>query len=538
MVEILVLVIAPVANAIEIKQQGPVIPVEPVTIALSTVKKPESSQQNLNLQPVATKTEKQSISTGSVEQNALKLTFKEAIFLALRNNAKIQSAEIARISQKYAVVVAKHSFQPHYFLQGSYQYFSSTDNRDRDSYKHSANAFDVQPKASLLTPYGTELGLSMNNPISKDDRYREWKHTPSLTFEITQPLIRGFGRDVVEASLNNVLDTEEINKLHLKDTVSDTINTVIYDYINLARAVEALKISQVSLKSYQSFVKRAKALIEAGRMAKNDIIQIEAQVAWQDSIIEDHKNELMQAQGKLLNTLGLDNQTNIQLPEVINYDEIANIFMEKNTLPSVDICKKFVLTSNTDYRILGITLRTLGRSLLVAKDGTNWKLDLIASATRHGKKDYEDSGINNLFKNKEHDEKIALNLNISIDDVNAKKAVIDAQVSLDQAKVSYHQLKRQLELDIATIHNSVINAKKQLGLSQQALKLQYQSLAAAELKYNAGRVSSYELLTNQKDLTMINQRVVDNQVNYINMLTAFSKMLGETLSRLDIKLTY
>jgi outer membrane protein TolC len=469
------------------------------------------------------------------KQDELKLTFKEAVFLALRNNAKIKSAEVGRISQKYAVVVAKHSFQPNYSLQSSYQYYSTTEHKN----KYSKDAFDIQPKVSLLTPYGTEFGLSMNNPIDKErDGHKGWEYTPSLTFEITQPLIRGFGRDVVEASLKNTLDNEEINKLQYKDVIADTINTVIADYINLARAIETLKISQVSLASYQTIIKKAKALIEAGRMAKNDIIQVEAQIAFQNSVIENNKNELMRAQGKLLNTLGLDNQTSIQIPEKIDYVEIEQIFVEKNLLPTVDNCKKLVLTNNTSYQIAGTMLKILGRSLLVAKDGTNWKLDLIASANRHGREDRENSNINNLMRNREHNEKVALNLNIPIDDVNAKKAVIDAQVSLDQSKLSYQQLKRQLELDVMTTHSSVINAKRQLDLSKQALKLQYQTVEIAELKYNAGRISNFELLNNQKDLSTLNQSVINNQVNYISTLTTFSKILGETLTHFAIKLAY
>lgn len=467
------------------------------------------------------------------KQDELKLTFKEAIFLALRNNAKIKSAEVGRVSQKYAVVVAKHSFRPKYFLQGSYQYYSSTVNKDR----YSKDAFDIQPKVSLLTPFGTELGLSMNNPMNKDNNgYKEWQYTPSLTVEITQPLIRGFGRDVVEASLKNALDNEEINKLQYSDVIADTINTTITDYVNLARAKETLKISQVSLASYQTIIKKAKALIDAGRMAKNDIIQVEAQIAFQNSVIENNKNEFMRAQGKLLNTLGLDNQANIQIPENINYEEIEQVFVEKDVLSTVDTCKKLVLINNTSYQIAGTMLRILGRSLLVAKDGTNWKLDLVASANRHGRADREDSNINNLMRNKEHNEKVAINLNIPIDDVNAKKAVIDAQVSLDQSKLSYQQLKRQLELDVMTMHNSVINAKRQLDLSKQALKLQYQTVELAELKYNAGRISNFELLNNQKDLSTLNQSVINNQVNYINILTIFNKILGETLTRFAIKL--
>ena len=498
----------------------------------------------------------------AVENNSA-LTLKEAIFLALRNNANLKSAEIGKVAQKYTLVVAKHAFYPRYALQGSTQYSTSTYEGNRSS----INSLNVKSAINLLAPYGAEFGLLLNNPVV------EGHYNPSLTFEITQPLIRGFGRSIVEASLNNALDNDQINQLRFRNTVIDTINVVITDYMALTQAKETLKANNSSLMRYKNTFTKAKVMIKAGRMARNDIIQIQAQIASQYAAIENNKNNLIRAKGKLLNTLGLDAQANIQLPEEINYNEITAFLignnMESNlgaetgkdieksikkefkkninkkitkvNLPSIDTSKRMVLINNIEYQILGITLKVLNRNLLSAKDAMKWKLDLTASATRGGRGgtgNNKSSGLEGIIDNEHHDEKIALNLTIPIDDVKAKKVVIDAQVGLDQAEVNYQQLRRQLELDVVNTHNAVINAKRQLDLSKQALELQRRTVKVARLKYNAGKISNFELLNNQKDLTLASQNYINNQINYIAMLVSFNKILGATLKRLDIEVIY
>ncbi len=44
-----------------------------------------------------------------------------------------------------------------------------------------------------------------------------------LSLQIMQPLMRGFGKAVVEASLNNAKDSEVISRLNIEGTLRTTV---------------------------------------------------------------------------------------------------------------------------------------------------------------------------------------------------------------------------------------------------------------------------------------------------------------------------
>lgn len=457
------------------------------------------------------------------------LTLKDAVFLALRNNPTIESSELARITQKYDVVVAQWAFEPQYTLTSSLSYTSS----QSSNVGSNTSSFNLQPGASLETKYGTKFSISSTNPITNQE------YNPSIMFKVEQPLIRGFGRAIVEATLNNALDTEKQNKLELKSTIISTVNTIMTDYFNLISAKENLKVSQASLKSYEQTVANDQIKIKVGSIAKNDIYQDEAHVAAAKATIQSDLNTINQNRNKLLYDIGLSPEANIAIPDKIDFDGLAARLKGGKNLPPLKLCKQLAIANNTDFQTTGIGLRILRRELLVAKDNTRWQLDLTASETMGGGSGSgPDSGFPSLTNHRNHAESIGAELTVPIDDVNEKQALINARVSLDQAQVAYANARRQLEIDITNNRNAIIIDKHQLDEAIQAWKLQEQTVHFGRLKHDAGRISSFELLILQQDLTSVQQSVISSMITYLTDLANFDQALGITLDLWNIKIRY
>jgi len=440
----------------------------------------------------------------------------------------LQSAELDRVVQKYAVVVAKNEFEPQFSLTGSLsRTISQSDNSTTGT-----TSYSITPEASIKTGIGTEFTFTSNNPVV-DNQYN-----PALILKITQPLIRGFGQAVVEASLNNALDSEAINKLNLKNTVITTINQVITNYFAVVQAQKTLVTDRLSLKRYEDTVANDQAMITAGRMARGDIVQAQAQVETQKVSIENDINNIKQAHLTLLDSLGIDIYANVQLPKTIDFRSIASTLIGKKML-TLNEFNAFALKNNINYQTTGISLKQLARDVVVAKDNQRWKLDLTASQTAGGGTGGgKNSGLESLVNGRNHATEAELDLSIPIDDVAAKQQEIQTTIALQQANINYKELKKQLEINITNAYNTIQSTRQQVVLAERALALQQRTVEIARIKRNAGRLSTFELLNDQRDLTTADQTVTNSLITYINSLTVMNQILGTTLDRFGIWIKY
>jgi outer membrane protein TolC len=460
-----------------------------------------------------------------LEAHAVAVTLKDAILLALRNNPGIKQDEIERISEKFALVVAKKQFEPRYQLDATAGYNTTTSGKTQDF----ALTYSVSPTVTLENHYGTQFSVSATNPSSNG------VYTPGAVLSVTQPLIRGFGKPFVEAALNDALDTELVNKLNFKNSAISIVAKVINDYLALVQDYETLQVDKQSLKNYKETVSNDKALIAAGRMAKSDIVQAQAQVEQQLATIENDYNSIYQARNTLLNDLGLPPYAAITVPKRLNFRDMLKQLTGSTPLGSAEASEKIALSNNIPYQAGIIAIRESNRALLQARDKMHWKLNLTAT------EDVGGGGTGNLvslYNGSNHAESVALNLSIPVDNVSDQSTLIQQEVGLDKALIALKDTKRKLIETVGTDYRTIGTSRKSLSLSKSALKLQEETVYIAQQKQLAGRVSTFEVLTNQKTLDTSQVTVVQNQIAYLEAIVAYEQELGVLLEPWHIKLRY
>jgi len=186
------------------------------------------------------------LNTNGAPPRHITLTLEDAVLLALRDNLDLQSKKLDRISEKYDIVVAKNEFEPKYSFDAKYDYER---NKSDGTLSIDRNG-SITPKITLKNSIGTEFSLTSENPITHPES-EDTSYNPSLELSITQPLIRGFGKDVVKSALRNAFDREVQNKLSLKSSTIETINNVIdkYDPIRSKTNIKDQSISSEKLST-------------------------------------------------------------------------------------------------------------------------------------------------------------------------------------------------------------------------------------------------------------------------------------------------
>jgi outer membrane protein TolC len=442
----------------------------------------------------------------------LHLSLHEAILLSVRENPNVQQSQLNLVLQKFSLEIAQWQFEPHYSF-GANATLNRTSSNGEEQTTHSAN---IIPGMSLQSPIGTQTTLSFTNNISNH-------YNPGLSLQIVQPLMRGFGRPIVEAALYNAIDSEKISRLSVDNTLRTTVTNVINAYLDTVAAQSTLDIDKKALNRAQIAVEQTALFIKAGHKAGNEIVTVKADVASAQTHLENDKNNLLQTRYALLMAIGMNPNTVIDLQTI----DIPDL-IKKYHIPPLMESKKRMLENDIQYQVDQITLHgALQRSLAVAEDNTRWKLDF----TFDGNVGHDSVGSNVA-------QGASLNLNIPIDDKTLKQAVASAKIAIKQAEISLNQEKWQKETQIINTWNSVKSAGEALHFAEDAENLQKKTYDISFQKYQYGLIDSLALQSAHQQLITSQQALVSARINYLKALVNLDLLLGHTLHTWHVEVKY
>lgn len=450
----------------------------------------------------------------------LVLTLDEAIMLSLRNNPDYISKKLQRVVDKFNVIIEKNKFEPQYSFSGD-GVLSKNVNRGLLTEGHTINA---NGEISLKNKFGTTFTLANGNQIT------DTGYAPTLSAKIEQPLIRGFGSDIVEKALKDAIDTEKSKKLTFKNDSMSLVAQVTTEYLNLYGEKQNLLIEQSTLKNYEQTLKNDKIKIEAGSLAKFDILQPQSDIASAKADIQTSKNQIRNDKLTLLKTLGLKLDAKIAIPKELRLDKIIKKLLFNKSLPSESKSQQLALANNVSYLIEGLTLESAKRTLLAAKDALKWKLDLTAQKDWGGNV----GGWKDISNNRTSS--IGVDFEIPINDISSKTGYLAARIGLQQARINYQDDERQLKIDVINNRLNIIDSKKQIELAKQALELQRKNLKIATLKRSLGEISALDLSQQQDTLQSRQQSLLENEISYVKNLQTLDQQLGLLLDVWGIKL--
>jgi outer membrane protein len=145
---------------------------------------------------------------------------------------------------------------------------------------------------------GTQAQVSFNNSrISTNfggfDLFNPYVQS-TLTAEITQPLLNGFGRTVNDRYIIEAKNTVKVGESQFAQQVITTVTQVATDYWELVYARENVKVEQVAVAADQQLYENNKKQLEIGTMAPLDVITAQSQLATdQQALVQAQTTQLL-----------------------------------------------------------------------------------------------------------------------------------------------------------------------------------------------------------------------------------------------------
>jgi outer membrane protein len=449
------------------------------------------------------------------------MTLAEAINVALRLNRSVKSAYLSRVVEKFDLRVAQDKFNPNVDLSAGPYYadFSTRTAASPQKFESNNTGLDANLAVTKMIETGGRFAFSWNRSdlwtrtnLTQTNR----SDTNTWTVNFTQPLLKGGGIDVNTASVTLAELSEQSNLLSLKDSISSTVRATISAFRSYAQTTRQLEITKSSLQRAKDLLEMNKFFISVGRMAANELIQTESDVANQEFSYETALNGLDSARLNLLKILNMDKATMI-----VPKEEGEPIAVH----PNFDVCLKTAFENRSDYLNANMGMDRSKISLTLARNNMLWDLNFVGS--------YAIIDANQRLSSNSDNQNWRVGLNLAIPlygDLTREQGLIGAQINLEKTKLSLDEITENITIEVQDAIREVETKLKQVGMAKRARELSEKKLEVEEEKLKVGRTTNFQMVTFQNDLVTAQNAELDASIAFRNALTSLDQILGTTLN--------
>ncbi|MBV9997767.1 MAG: TolC family protein [Verrucomicrobia bacterium] len=455
---------------------------------------------------------------GRITYRSHPLAIDEAVQLALRQNPSIleQVQELKR--QRGIVLVAQSTLLPQLTMTGTY---SKTDpallHTSGGNTSSTSNLDLVAAPANL--PAGTPLTTSNTASVPLNQLFGGVTSAISGTTDswvvqlyVSQTLWNG-GADI--AARRQARISEDAAYYQLRDTIDQVVANVRtqFDQILLDRAL--IQVQEESVNLLQSQLADQRSRFEAGTVPQFNVLQAETQLENQIPSLITARNNYRIAQLTLARTLGIpaDQQyaSDEPLPVAgmltytpIQFDLASALAIARADRPFLKVQRSNVLAG-----VENVTVQAAGfQPTITAQAGLEQRNDPSSTQLTKTREGWflGLSGSWNIF-----------------DGFRTYGNVKEARASLEQAKATFDDAVRQVELEVATAVSNLRNAQETIVSTQKAIEEAREALRLSNERLAAGTGTQLDVLNAQTQLTTAETNFVQAEFNYISAVIEFQR---------------
>jgi outer membrane protein len=281
----------------------------------------------------------------------------------------------------------------------------------------------------------------------------------------------------------------------------------MYLQVLLNKELVAVDDNQLNITLQQ--IEKTRKLVDAGSVAKGNLLQIQAQAAQEELSLINMKNQLETSYLNLTQLLELKTPAGFEVEvPVINVD--PNSIITGN----IDDIYEIAVKNRPEIKSSELNLTASQYGLKIAKGGRSPQISLSYSLNSGYTYIYNlpEPATNDPFRTQLKNNKnsgIGLSMNIPIlNGWQVNKNISNSKLSVESSQFTLEGTKKQLYKNIQQAYTDAVAALKKLNVSIKAVASTEESFRYTEQKFNVGMVTPVDynaaktqLLNSQSDMT-------------------------------------
>ncbi len=390
--------------------------------------------------------------------------------------------------------------------------------------------------------------LSTNSSFATINPYL----STGVTASATQPLLRGFGREITRLPISIARSRYNSAEYALSDQVTQLVNNAESAYWNVIEARERLRVQEKSLALADTALKRTQRELELGATSPLEIFQPQANYKNAELTVVQAGYQLAQVEDALRRQMGADLDPQFQTIPVVLTESVApppsGSAMDREAIVAKALSKRQDLRSATEFvqgddlniRLANNALRpglyfsaqygVFGRggpqttsTTIINPDGTT---SLIAGTPIGGGLG---DALGQLFGFSYPTYGASLTLQLPIRDRRASADLADAVVNKRLDLLRAKTTEQNIRLAVLNAISMIENSQASVQIAQVARDLAQKRVEADQKRYELGTTTIFFVLASQNDLTTAESNLVRESINYrrneLNLLRSTGELL-------------
>ena len=378
-----------------------------------------------------------------------------------------------------------------YALKNNLSLKQSELNIELNQNEYFQSKMELLPSVNLSNSFNNNRGRYIN-PFTNDFD-EEVSSSLNLTYTSNISLFSGFKninqiKKAANESLKSIYDLESAQ--------NDLISSIALSYLQILFNEELYQTSETQLDLTKNQQTRIKTLVDAGSLARGELLNIQSQFALEEQQLIQAENQLNLSKLQLAQLLELEDPYDSLDVLKLNID--VPVFEIKN---NINTDYTIALNTQSSIKASELEINSAIYDLKIAKANYYPSLSL-----GHRISTLYNDNINDIFSFNEQLENnqqsaIFLSLNIPIfNKLGVRNAVAQSKIQIENSQLNAQQAKNQLRKNMEQAYADQLAAYKRYQATQKAVIALKESFNYINERYELGMVNSYEFNESKNNL--------------------------------------
>jgi outer membrane protein len=373
--------------------------------------------------------------------------------------------------------------------------------------------------------------------------------TSTLGVTVTQPLFRGFGRELNRRFIHIAKNNEKISDYVFQQQIISTISGVIRLYDDLVSLIEDSKVKQETLATAQRLLEDNNNKVDQGTLAPIEATRAQAQVAAARQDLINSEGYVRQQELILKNVLSRSwgDDPLVHDARIIPTDTLTLEPLPVQS-PSEIVAQAFA--NRPELEAARIQLANTEISLKGTKNELLPEIDLVGTIAGSGiagpaNPAFPPSGapgvngnfgttLDQILKRDYPTYTLGLNLTLPVRNRVAQSDVARDELQVRQTQVRVKQLQNQIRTEVEDALIALQRTRAAYDAAVQTAKLQEESLAIEQEKFDVGLSTNFLVIQYQGYVAQARSTAVAALDAYAKAKVQYERAAGLTLNNHNI----
>jgi outer membrane protein TolC len=459
------------------------------------------------------------VTVADIQAEPVRLTMSDAITLAVEKNLDLQVERYNPAQQEAEYQKSRGLYNPTLQLNSSYSYDKSLGT--------ASEATLLNAGINQLLPTGATVALGFANSYSDSYTTSNTYWQSQLELTLSQPLLKNFGREATELSIDTTRLGKEsaLHNLHAK--LITVVANVRDEYYKLFSVQEELGVRKVSLDLARRVLSETQARVKAGVLPAMEILNAEFGVAGREKELIDAERAVQDQMEVLVQLLQLSPDSTVEIAEVPSRERYE---------VSVHNEIKRALTSRPELRGLKSNMELLELQTRVAGNRTRPDLLFSANIATAGLGDSYSRDMDRLSSGNYPVWGVGLTFSYPLGNRAAENDYRKNRLTLSQAALQIRNQEELIANDVRSAVRAIEANYKQLEVADRGRAFAEERLRAWARKAEVGLATTKDVLDVENDLATAKNNQIKAQVAYANAITQLWRATGQIMEKEHIHL--